>query len=125
MKFLLIDLQYFPSVEYYLTLCSYKHVIFELYDHHRKMSFRNRCIIAGANGHINLSVPLIGGRDQKTIAREVKIDNSVGWQKQHFKSLVSAYNRSPFFEYYQDDLDRLFQLKCGILFEWNLACMEW
>jgi hypothetical protein len=122
---LLIDLQYFPTVNYYLTLLNFEHITFEQYDHHKKMSFRNRCTIAGANGPIKLTVPLIGGRDQRTISRDVRIDNSVNWQLQHLRSIVSAYNRSPFFEHFADGFRSLFEKEFGFLMDWNLVCLDW
>jgi hypothetical protein len=92
---------------------------------YRKMSFRNRCLIAGANGIISLSVPLQHGRDQRTLMKEVRIDQSEDWQGRHWKSIQSAYNRSPFFDYYREDLGKLFRLKTGLLLDWNLECLKW
>ncbi|MET0300624.1 MAG: WbqC family protein [Flavitalea sp.] len=125
MNSLLIDLQYFPTVEYYLTLNKFSNVVFEQYDWHRKMSFRNRCVIAGANGPINLSVPLLGGRNQRIPAGDVTIENSLNWQAQHLRSIVSAYNRSPFFEHFSGSITTLFSPSYERLFEWNLACLKW
>ena len=82
-------------------------------------------MIAGANGKIKLSVPLVGGRDQRTISRDVRIDNSVNWQLQHLRSIVSAYNRSPFFEHYSASLSALFEKHFQYLLDWNLACIDW
>ena len=122
---LVIDLQYFPTINYYITLYRYTDIIFEQYDYHRKMSFRNRCSIAGANGPINLSVPIIGGREQRVITKDVKIDNSEKWQIQHWRSVISSYNRSPFFEHFEEDLRSLYGRKFTFLLDWNLACMNW
>ena len=125
MNSLLIDLQYFPSVSYYLTLKNFEHIIFEQYETHRKMSFRNRCMIAGANGIIKLSIPLVGGRDQRTISKDLKIDNSSNWQLQHLKSIISAYNRSPFFEHFSESFSGLFKKEYQYLLDWNLVCLDW
>ncbi|MHA4846849.1 WbqC family protein [Flavitalea antarctica] len=125
MNHLLIDLQYFPSVDYILTLMKSQHISFEQYDWHRKMSFRNRCMIAGANGIIKLTVPLIGGRDQRTIAKEVEIDNSSNWQRQHLRSIISGYKRSPFFDHFEDGLREIFDQKVTYLVDWNLLCLAW
>jgi hypothetical protein len=125
MKSLLIDLQYFPIVDYYLSLIKCSNIKFELYDRHRKMSFRNRCVIVGANGRIELSIPLVGGRDQRTISREVVIDNSSNWKDRHHRSIVSAYRSAPFFGFYEESLQTLFQRKEKFLVDWNLVCLEW
>jgi hypothetical protein len=89
------------------------------------MSFRNRCLIAGAQGIISLSVPLKNGRNQMLPVNEVQISETENWQSRHFRSICSAYNRSPFFEFYADELKDLFQKQVNLLEEWNLICLEW
>lgn len=122
---LVIDLQYFPSFDYVFTLFGYSNIIFAQYIDHRKMSFRNRCVVLGANGPINLTVPLVGGRDLKMKMSEVRIDNSERWQIRHMRSVVSAYNRSPFFEFFADSFSALYHQKFDLLEHWNIACLEW
>jgi hypothetical protein len=89
------------------------------------MSFRNRTLVAGANGVIVLSVPLQNGRDQKRLMKEVRIDNGKKWQAQHWKSIESSYNRSPWFDHYRDELAHLYQSRFEFLMDWNRACFEW
>lgn len=122
---LVSDLQYFPPVIFYKTSFEVSHIVFDQYEHYQKMSFRNRTMIAGANGIIILSVPLEQGRDQKRIMKDVRIANREKWQSLHWKSIQSAYNRSPWFEYYQDELSGLYQKRFEFLVDWNQACFEW
>lgn len=122
---LITEFQYFPAVILYSTSYKFSNIAFEQYEYYQKMSFRNRCIIAGANGTIHLTVPLEFGRNQKTIMKDVKISNSEAWQKQHWKSIESSYNRSPWFEFYKDELYALYQKPFSFLADWNLACFEW
>jgi hypothetical protein len=122
---LITEYQYFPSVILYDASNSITNILFEQYEYYRKMSFRNRCVIAGANGIINLTVPLEFGRNQKTIMKDVKISNSEAWQKQHWKSIESSYNRAPWFEFYKDELHSLYQKSFSFLADWDLACFEW
>ncbi|MHA4807720.1 WbqC family protein [Flavitalea flava] len=122
---LIIDLQYFPSIILYKGLNKFSNLVFEQYEHHQKMSFRNRCQVAGAEGLINLSIPLVQGRDQRTLIRDVKIAGSLPWQGQHWKTIVSCYNRSPWFEYYRDELEELYRKPFTFLVDWNIACWEW
>ncbi|HZK62546.1 MAG TPA: WbqC family protein, partial [Puia sp.] len=82
-------------------------------------------LIAGANGIISLSVPLQHGRNQQLPMHEVKIAWSEPWQSLHWKSIQSAYNRSPFFDHYRDELNLLFCSKVEKLMDWNLECLEW
>ncbi len=122
---IIADLQYFPPVTFFNALYTRTHVYFDLYEHYRKMSFRNRCMIAGAHGIISLSVPLQGGRNQRSPMHEVLISEDTNWRASHFKSIQSSYNRSPFFEHYQDELAVIYSKPFNRLWEWNLHCLNW
>ncbi|UPK68600.1 WbqC family protein [Chitinophaga filiformis] len=124
-KTLLIESQYFPNISFYKTLINHDILLIERYEHYQKVSFRNRCYIAGPNGSILLSVPLARGKNQRTVMKDVRISNDERWQALHWKTLVSAYRRSPWFEYYEDELGRLFTKEVSYLLDWNLMCLEW
>lgn len=122
---LVVDLQYFPSVILYKNLNKFSNFTFEIYEHYQKMSFRNRCQITGAGGLINLSIPLQKGRDQKTLLKDVIISGRDDWQGQHWKTILSCYSRSPWFEFYRDELGELYKKPFRFLLDWNLTCFEW
>ena len=122
---LIIDLQYFAPFSFYKISYKYSNVIFEQYETWQKMSFRNRCRIAGAEGVIDLSIPLVGGRDQKTLIKEVRIADDKLWRDRHWKTIVSCYSRSPWFDHYRDDLADLYRRPAGFLLDWNLRGFEW
>ena len=122
---LLIDLQYFPPVKAYSTLIKSTNVIFSLYENYQRRSFRNRCILSGANGLISLTVPIAGGRNQKKVFSEVRIDYSTDWQQQHWRSVFSAYGKSPWFFHYADSLEKLYTQKVELLVDWNRICLDW
>ncbi|MCM5528134.1 WbqC family protein [Parasegetibacter sp. NRK P23] len=122
---LITEFQYFGCINYYKTLFRVTNIEFDVYHPYKKMSFRNRTLLSGGNGIIELSVPLVHGRNQRIPMREVKIDNQQKWQVQHWRSIVSAYNRSPWFEYYKHTLEILFELRFEYLWEWDEACWKW
>jgi len=96
LKSFILDNHYFACINYYLISFNAKHIKIEQCERWEKASFRNRCVVATAAGAINLTVPVQNGRNQKSIFKEVKIDYSQNWQQQHWKTLLSAYNKSPF-----------------------------
>src|SRR5690554_3356593 len=49
---------YLAPVEYYAALLHSTGAIVEVHDTYQKQSYRNRCIIYGANGPMTLSVPV-------------------------------------------------------------------
>ncbi|HLI94219.1 MAG TPA: WbqC family protein [Puia sp.] len=123
---LLIDIQYFPSITLYKKLYNLSSIVFEQYEAYQKSGFRNRCRIAGAQGVVGLSVPLWKGRGQKTLTRDVKISNRQPWAARHWKTIMSCYSRSPWFDYYRADLEALYHGgKYDRLLDWDLACFEW
>lgn len=121
----LTECQYFPSVILFKKVINFSNVEFDIYDIHRKMSFRNRCVIAGGSGPVNLSIPLVDGRNQRRPLKEVRIDNKTGWQGQHWKTITSCYNRSPWFEFYKPELEIVYQQPVDWLHEWNRKCWDW
>ena len=122
---LIIENQYFPPISSIKILSGNSHIGFPLYDKFRKMSFQNRCIIPTANGITTLSIPLSGGRENNQLFRDVRIDNTQLWQTRHWRTITSAYNRSPFFEYYEPGLEELFRTRFEFLHHWNKAIQVW
>jgi len=96
---IVIESQYFPSLEYFSLIKNESEILIDGHEHFVKQTYRNRCYILTSNKILPLSVPL-NGVNKKTQTRLIKIDSSVDWRKDHWRAITSAYNRSPFFEYY-------------------------
>jgi hypothetical protein len=120
-----IDCQYFGCVSYYTGLFQYSNNEIEQFDNYQKMSFRNRCTIVGSNGLVDLSIPVVGGRNKKQLMRDVKIDYSQAWQRQHIKTINSCYGKAPFYEYYINDIEKLIKCQSVFLFDFNWKIMLW
>ena len=125
MPILVSELHYFAPVIFYYKLSETKHCIFDQYEHFQKMGFRNRCIIAGAGGPLMLTIPLEGGRNQKAMMKDVRIRNAERWQENHWRSITSAYNKSPWFEFYRHELEELYATRFSFLVDWDMRCFEW
>ena len=84
-----------------------------------KQTFRNRAVIATENGVQNLTIPVIhdGGR---VSMRDVRISEHGNWRHQHWNAMVSAYRKSPFFDYYADDFAHFYEERDGFLMDFNL-----
>lgn len=100
-------------------------IVFDLAEHFVKMSYRNRYYITGANGLIQLTVPLQHGRNQRTAMHDVRIDNKERWQVQHWRTIFSVYGRAPYFEYYAPSLEQLFNTNFDKLVAFNEATIRW
>lgn len=109
---------YLAPISYYYLLVNNQCVI-DVHEHFVKQTFRNRCTILGANGKLNLIIP-IQKRANHTPINEIKISYAENWQRNHWQSIVSAYNKSPFFEYYKHEIIHLFNEKHEFLIDFNL-----
>lgn len=96
---------YFPPIIYFHFLKN-NEVEMDYHENFIKQTYRNRCTILGPNGKHKLIVPLKKRNNHCPMA-QVEIDYSESWQKQHFRSLKTAYNNSPYFEFYEDLMEDL------------------
>lgn len=118
----LIHPAYFPSIATFVAIVKAEGVVLEIQDNYQKQTYRNRCYIYGANGKLQLSVPVVYSQKNRAKYAEVKIANEYNWQDIHWKSLESAYRTSPFFEFYADELEPLFTETFDTLLEFNMKC---
>jgi hypothetical protein len=114
----LFSTAYFAPVQYYWHWRRSAFPVLEACEHYIKQTWRNRCVIGTANGPMTLSLPVEGGAMKSNI-REVRLSEHGNWQHLQWNSIESAYNSSPFFEYYADDLRPFFEEKPGFLFDFN------
>jgi hypothetical protein len=126
MQQLLLHPCYFGPVSLYAAIAKAREFIFENEDNYQKQTYRNRMYIYGANGKLLLNIPIkhTGEKRQHQKYRDVRIENDFHWQKQHWKSLQSAYRTSPFFEFYEDDFEPLYSKKYNFLLDFNYDCLE-
>lgn len=121
----LLHPSYFPSISQFVVLAKATETVFEKGDNYQKQTYRNRMYIYGANGKQLLSIPIKHlGNNGRQLYKDVKIENDFQWQKQHWKSIESAYRTSPFFEFYEDEFAHLFEKKQEFLFDFNLKTTE-
>lgn len=102
MSQVLIDLHYFPSISYFSILNKFNTVILEDRENFQRQTYRNRCLILGANNTLKLTVPL-NHKSARSIYK-TEISYTDNWIANHTKSIESAYKRSPFYDYYSDDI---------------------
>ncbi len=121
---ILLSTAYFAPVRYFSKLAVYPEIYIEQYENFVKQTYRNRTVILGANGPISLIVPVEKGRSQKVKIKDLRIAYDEEWQRNHWRTIFSAYNSSPFFEYYADDIEMFFRKKHEFLFDFNQKITE-
>lgn len=120
-----MSVAYFAPIRYYSKLLSDNAtVIVEKHENYNKQSYRNRCTIYSANGLLDLVVPIAKTDNPKTPITAVEIGYDTPWQKLHFKAIESAYRRSPFYEYYIDDLKIFFEERHRFLYDFDMKILK-
>ena len=122
MKTTLLSTAYLPPIEYILK-CMQGPVILEACEHYIKQSYRNRALIATANGIQTLSIPVVHVSSKMPVL-DVRIDYATPWQRLHWKSIDTAYSGSPYFLYFQDYFRPFYEKKHEFLFDFNLELTQ-
>ncbi|MCK9625138.1 MAG: WbqC family protein [Bacteroidales bacterium] len=115
---------YFPPIEYFYAIANSKQILIEQCEYYQKQSYRTRCHIYATGGVDALKIPVLRDNTHKIPIRDIKIDYTKSWLIQHKRAIVSAYNSSPFFDYYQDEIFFIMDGKEKFLFDLNYKLLE-
>ena len=123
MSTVLLQTTYFGPIQWYQKLYRYDQALIEQYDSYQKQTYRNRCVIATANGLQALTVPVEHNSQFSTLnsqlVKDLRISDHNQWRRVHWNALQSAYSESPFFDYYADDIRPFFEKKYEFLVDFN------
>ncbi len=116
---------YFPNIAHFAVIAQ-NEICWEQEDNYQKQTFRNRTYICTDQGKHMLNIPIqhVGGAQGRQKFKDVKLENAYHWQRQHWRTLETAYRTSPFFEFYEDELAPLFEKKHSFLLDFNLQAIE-
>ncbi len=117
----LLSTTYFGPVQWYQKLNRHTTSLIERHESFVKQTYRNRMVIATANGIQTLSIPVTHG--ESMLITDIRISDHANWRHVHWNALASAYGESAFFEYYQDDIRPFYEKKWEFLFDFNQAIM--
>ncbi len=122
---LLLHPGYFPNIANFAAIVQ-NDICWEVMDNYQKQTFRNRCFICTDLGIHMLNIPIKHVRNNKGKQKygDVKTDNDYPWQRQHWRTLETAYRTSPFFEFYEDDIAPLYHNTYHSLMDFNLKTIE-
>jgi hypothetical protein len=120
---LLIELHYLPSLEYFVCLNKFEELILEINDHYVKQTYRNRCYILTSNKIAPLIIPVKEG-NKKIKFKDIKIDYDQKWLMTHWRAIVSAYGKAPFFEFFAPYFHQSLFKKNEFLLDLNLQLLS-
>lgn len=116
----LLSSAYCAPIQWFQKLNRYDAVVIEQHDNFLKQTFRNRCVIATANGTQTLTIPVEKSDGDKCLMRDIRISDHGNWRRLHWNALATAYGDSPFFDYYADDLRPFYEQRFSFLLDFNM-----
>lgn len=120
---ILLPIFYLPPISWFAVfLKDENEVVLEQFENFPKQTYRNRANIYGANGRLSLIIPT--RHTGKRIMKETEISHRENWQQLHWKSIKTAYQSSPYFEFYEEKLEKIFEFKTDSLIEFNLNALK-
>ncbi|MEO0312424.1 MAG: hypothetical protein RIQ89_2081 [Bacteroidota bacterium] len=122
---LLMPLCYTPTIAQAIYMVPTQNITIEIFEHFIKQTCRNRCTIASANGKLHLSIPIEHHLLKSNPIKNVLIKSDTKWGIIHWRSIESAYNNSPFFEFYKPQLKVIFEKQPPMLIDWNITLFNW
>lgn len=119
----LLPIFYLPPVAWFTAfLDDEAEIIFEQYESFPKQTYRNRANIYGANGKLSLIIPIRHNGRREMHAIETA--DGENWRGLHWKSIKTAYQSSPYFEFYEDRLKDIFEYEESSLVKFNLNAIQ-
>ena len=122
MKKVVVEPHYLGSLEYYAVLSACDEVCFEINDSFPKQTFRNRAYFLTSNKIQPLIIPLNFSNGDPT--KEVEVDYSQRWIKDHWGAFYSGYGKAPFFEYFYESFKTVWEKRVKYLVDLDLAFFE-
>ena len=120
---ILLPIFYLPPISWFAVFLKVENeVVLEQFENFPKQTYRNRANIYGANGRLSLIIPT--RHTGKRVLKETEISHRENWQQLHWKSIKTAYQRSPYFEFYEEKLQKIFEFKKDSLIEFNLNALK-
>jgi WbqC-like protein family. len=120
----ILSTAYLPPIQLFAPLVFNDKTLLEQHENYTKQTYRNRCTILGANGTLDLIVPIVKNSGIKIPIKDVLIDYATPWQKIHWKAIESAYKSSPYFEHIEDSLRPFYYEQTKYLFDLNQKLID-
>ena len=113
----LLPVFYLPPISWFSALENAEEIELEQYENFIKQTYRNRMCIYGANGKLSLIIPI--KHSGSKVLKDIKMSFAEDWVSHHWKSIKSAYQNTPYFEYYEHKIKSIYNYKTDSLIDFN------
>ena len=120
----LISTAYFPSIALAAAIVQSGKIAIETQESFPKQTHRNRTVIVTAAGAMTLSVPVIKPSGTHTRTSDIRISYAERWNTIHWRAIETAYNSSPFFLYYRDEVESILSKHYDYLLQLNDCTLQ-
>lgn len=124
MNQVLLSTAYLPPIDYIKSILSSEGIVIEAHENYQKRTYRNRAVIQAANGPLTLSIPVNKQLGNHTPIDKITIEYLSNWQHDHWQAIQSAYNKSPYFEYYSYLIEPFYKNRWETLLEYNTEFLK-
>lgn len=116
----IMHLEFFPSIAWLSFAEKQKDIIIDVYENFPKQTFRNRVVLMSSNGLQSITVPIKRLDSSKLLTKEAQISYKENWNIRLWRAIYSNYGKSPFFEYFAPDIEKLLEKKYKFLLDLNM-----
>ncbi len=120
----LFSTAFLAPISYFSILQMADEVFLEKFETYSKQSYRNRAVIYSANGSLDITIPVEKIHGNHTLSSEMIVCNKTDWNKKCWRAIESAYRSTPFFIYYSDEYQAIFDNPPKTLWELNQKLLK-
>lgn len=116
----IMHLEFFPSIAWLSFVEKQKDIVIEVYENFPKQTFRNRVILMSSNGLQSITVPIKRSNSSKLLTKDAQISYKENWNVRLWRAIYSNYGKSPYFEYFAPDVEKLLSKNHKFLLDLNM-----
>ncbi len=121
---LLLSTTLFPPIPWMAALIQFPDCQLEIHETWHKQTFRNRFTILSANGPLDLNVPVVKTNGNHTKTLNVLVSSHNQPLRKMKAAIDSAYQSSPYYEYFSDQLEHFFSQTYRSLIDMNMHSLD-
>jgi len=114
----------FPPISLFSLALNSPNIFINPIQQYQKQHYFNRYYVQGPNKIQLLTIPIKKTSKPHPNLSEIQIFDNL-WQKIHSRSLITAYNKSPYFEHYFPDIQPFFTNKYNDLYTLNFQIIKY
>lgn len=113
---------FFPCIDYFRHLAAEETVQINTGEQYRKQSYHSRAYVLGPHQVEILQVPVKKFSNHELI-RNIEVDYSTAWDRKAWRTLQNIYRNTPFFEYFEDHIYKVFAKRYERLIDLNTTTL--